>query len=157
MSVFRQSVLYFLSEILLLSCFSELIVFVSSTIILTLCRGLDDLSCSQCVSLLKQLAAGGRTVICSIHTPSAKLFSMFDNVYVISFGQCTYQGYGPDVVPYLSSIGITCPTHYNPADFSKFLPSCGLQHWTKLGEWKVSLFFFDSHGGVFWRLRRLSR
>jgi ABC-type multidrug transport system ATPase subunit len=79
--------------------------------------GLDDLSCSQCVSLLKQLAAGGRTVICSIHTPSAKLFSMFDNVYVISFGQCTYQGYGPDVVPYLSSIGITCPTHYNPADF----------------------------------------
>ncbi|RZC41039.1 ABC2 membrane domain containing protein, partial [Asbolus verrucosus] len=79
--------------------------------------GLDDLSCSQCVSLLKQVAAGGRTVICSIHTPSAKLFSLFDNVYVISSGQCTYQGYGPDIVPYLINIGISCPTHYNPADF----------------------------------------
>ncbi|KAJ3646426.1 hypothetical protein Zmor_024014 [Zophobas morio] len=79
--------------------------------------GLDDLSCSQCVSLLKQLAKGGRTVICSVHTPSAKLFSLFDAVYVISSGQCTYQGYGPDIVPYLSNMDITCPTHYNPADF----------------------------------------
>ncbi|XP_050295713.1 ATP-binding cassette sub-family G member 1-like [Anthonomus grandis grandis] len=79
--------------------------------------GLDDLSCSQCVSLLKCIAQEGRTVICSIHTPSAKMFSVFDNVYIMSAGQCVYQGYGPEVVPFLANIGLECPTHYNPADF----------------------------------------
>ncbi|CAH0560474.1 unnamed protein product [Brassicogethes aeneus] len=79
--------------------------------------GLDDLSCSQCISLLKMLAEDGRTVICSIHSPSAKLFALFDNVYVVALGQCVYQGYGPNVVPFLSRIGLDCPKHYNPADF----------------------------------------
>ncbi|VEN59298.1 unnamed protein product [Callosobruchus maculatus] len=79
--------------------------------------GLDDLSSSQCIMLLKKIAEGGRTIICSIHTPSARLFSVFDNVYIIASGQCVYQGYGPEVVPFLSNIGIECPKHYNPADF----------------------------------------
>ncbi|KAJ8922757.1 hypothetical protein NQ315_007792 [Exocentrus adspersus] len=79
--------------------------------------GLDDMSSTQCIHLLKQIAEGGRTVICSIHTPSAKLFSVFDNVYIIAAGQCVYQGYGPEVVPFLSNLGIECPKHYNPADF----------------------------------------
>ncbi|KAJ8947544.1 hypothetical protein NQ318_005023, partial [Aromia moschata] len=79
--------------------------------------GLDDLSCSQCISLLKTIAEGGRTVICSIHTPSARLFSQFDSTYILAAGQCVYQGYGPDVVPFLAGLGIDCPKHYNPADF----------------------------------------
>lgn len=86
---------------------------------MVLFSGLDDLASSQCISLLKLLAEGGRTVICSIHTPSARLFAMFDNVYIVSSGQCVYQGYGPDVVPFLANIGLVCPTHYNPADFGK--------------------------------------
>ncbi|KAL5244262.1 hypothetical protein ACI65C_011672 [Semiaphis heraclei] len=79
--------------------------------------GLDDLSSSQCVSLLKDLAYGGRTIICSIHTPSAKLFAMFDHIYIVAEGQCMFAGVGQDMVPYLSSIGLNCPKHYNPADF----------------------------------------
>ncbi|PNF37193.1 ATP-binding cassette sub-family G member 1 [Cryptotermes secundus] len=79
--------------------------------------GLDDLSSSQCISLLKMLAQGGRTVICSVHTPSAKLFAMFDHVYVVAAGQCVFQGSGADIVPFLYTVGIECPTHYNPADF----------------------------------------
>ncbi|KAF5272448.1 hypothetical protein FQR65_LT04916 [Abscondita terminalis] len=79
--------------------------------------GLDDLSSSQCISLLKILAEGGRTVICSIHSPSARLFSQFDNAYIVSSGQCMFQGYGQEVIPFLSEIGLTCPKHYNPADF----------------------------------------
>lgn len=79
--------------------------------------GLDDLSSSQCVSLLKDLAYGGRTIICSIHTPSAKLFAMFDHIYIVAEGQCMFAGVGQDMVPYLSTIGLNCPKHYNPADF----------------------------------------
>lgn len=44
---------------------------------------------------------------------------MFDKVYVLAEGQCIYQGSGPNIVPYLQQIGLTCPLTYNPADFSK--------------------------------------
>ncbi|ALC39759.1 CG4822 [Drosophila busckii] len=79
--------------------------------------GLDDLSSSQCVALLKMLASGGRTVICSMHTPSAKIFEMIDKVYVLAAGQCIYQGSGCNIVPYMQHIGLDCPLTYNPADF----------------------------------------
>ncbi|CAH4037664.1 unnamed protein product [Pieris brassicae] len=79
--------------------------------------GLDDVASSTCVSLLKRVARGGRTVICSVHTPSARLFSVFDQVYVVADGRCAYQGTSAGVVPFLQEIGLPCPTTYNPADF----------------------------------------
>ncbi|CAB3368402.1 Hypothetical predicted protein [Cloeon dipterum] len=80
--------------------------------------GLDDLSSAQCFSLLKALAAGGRTVICVLHTPSARLFHMIDNVYIVAEGQCAFQGKGQEVIPFLEmSCGLSCPKTYNPADF----------------------------------------
>ncbi|KAH7951149.1 hypothetical protein HPB52_005328 [Rhipicephalus sanguineus] len=42
--------------------------------------GLDSISALRCVKVMKTLAAAGHTVLCSIHNPSAKLFSHFDRV-----------------------------------------------------------------------------
>ncbi|CAH2107999.1 unnamed protein product [Euphydryas editha] len=79
--------------------------------------GLDDVASSTCVSLLKRVARGGRTVICSLHTPSARIFSVFDHVYVVADGKCAYQGTSGGVIPFLKELHLPCPKTYNPADF----------------------------------------
>ncbi|VEN42430.1 unnamed protein product [Callosobruchus maculatus] len=79
--------------------------------------GLDSSSTSQCVQMLKELARGGRTIICTIHQPSATIYSMFDHVYMMAQGKCVYQGAATNTVAYLSSLGFCCPQYHNPADY----------------------------------------
>ncbi|KAG8231415.1 hypothetical protein J437_LFUL012425 [Ladona fulva] len=80
--------------------------------------GLDSSSAVQCIALLRQLARGGRTVIMTLHQPSAFQYEMLDHVYVLGQGgQCVYNGAPEMTVPFLASIGLPCPLYHSPADF----------------------------------------
>ncbi|VVC39406.1 Hypothetical protein CINCED_3A013694 [Cinara cedri] len=80
--------------------------------------GLDVVSANYVVSMLKDLANCGKTIICTIHQASALQLEMFNSLYILSpTGQCIYHGKSSNLINYLSSIGLQCPLHHNPADF----------------------------------------
>jgi ATP-binding cassette, subfamily G (WHITE), member 1 len=66
---------------------------------------------------LKRLAQEGRTIICTIHSPSPYLFEIFDLVYTLAQGQVIYQGSSQNLVPFLRQLDLPCPKFYSPSDF----------------------------------------
>ncbi|XP_076247033.1 ATP-binding cassette sub-family G member 4 [Calliopsis andreniformis] len=103
--------------------------------------GLDSSSCMQVVNLLKLLARQGRTIICTIHQPSASVFQLFDLVYVLAKGECLYHGATDQLIPYLENIKLPCPMYHNPADYVIEL-ACG-----EYGEDKIRLLISGSQNG----------
>lgn len=79
--------------------------------------GLDSSSSTQCIQLLKKLAQQGKTIVCTIHTPSAILFKLFDHLYALADGRCIYQGSSENLIPFLSEVDLKCPASFNPSDF----------------------------------------
>jgi ABC-type multidrug transport system ATPase subunit len=79
--------------------------------------GLDSSTAIQVISILRKMTREGRTIVCTIHQPSFKTFHMFDKLYAVSKGRCIYQGPIKELVPFLDSVGVPCPSYHNPSDF----------------------------------------
>ncbi|XP_057334859.1 ATP-binding cassette sub-family G member 4-like isoform X1 [Microplitis mediator] len=94
--------------------------------------GLDIVTSKQCINLLRALAREGpRTIIMTIHQPSATLFDMLDHLYVVVEGRCVYTGGTNSILPYLAKHGLHCPTYHNPADFLLEICNGDYGNWNK--------------------------
>ncbi|KAG5671645.1 hypothetical protein PVAND_001836 [Polypedilum vanderplanki] len=79
--------------------------------------GLDSVSSTICINLMRQLAQEGKTVVCTIHQPTTNQLKSFSHLYILANGECAYQGNGKNLVPFLSELNLICPSTFNPADF----------------------------------------
>ncbi|KAF9922406.1 hypothetical protein FBU30_007461 [Linnemannia zychae] len=80
--------------------------------------GLDALTAKAVVLTLKQIAASGRTVVCTIHQPRADIWHVFDNVVLlVTGGYAAYSGPADRVVEYFEEAGHVAPPLINVPDF----------------------------------------
>ncbi len=94
--------------------------------------GLDAFTASSIIEVLRGLAAEGRTLVLTIHQSRSDLFQYFHNVCLLARGGSPiYAGKGALMLPYFASLGFTCPTTTNPADFALDLITVNLQNATK--------------------------
>jgi len=79
--------------------------------------GLDSVTAAKIVKLCQQLSRRGRTVIYTIHQPTAECIQHFDDLMLMALGCCVYHGPMSESVDYFSSIGYDCPDTFTPTDF----------------------------------------
>lgn len=83
--------------------------------------GLDSYAAYTLVVALKELAAAGVLVFCSVHQPSSEIFDMFDDVVFLHDGQVAYHGPVNELVGHFTKVGYPCKASFNPADHVMFL------------------------------------
>ncbi|XP_068753608.1 protein white-like [Montipora capricornis] len=78
--------------------------------------GLDSFMAESLVTALQQLAAEGRTIICTIHQPSSEVYAMFDRILLLAEARTAFLGSTADALQYFNNLGYPCPDNFNPAD-----------------------------------------
>jgi ABC-type multidrug transport system ATPase subunit len=71
--------------------------------------GLDTFTARKVGEILKELAQSGRTIVSTIHQPSAELFFMFDDLLLLAEGQTLYFGPTTGVISYFERLGHKIP------------------------------------------------
>eukprot|EP00238_Polyblepharides_amylifera_P013102 CAMPEP_0196572254 /NCGR_PEP_ID=MMETSP1081-20130531/2340_1 /TAXON_ID=36882 /ORGANISM="Pyramimonas amylifera, Strain CCMP720" /LENGTH=654 /DNA_ID=CAMNT_0041889513 /DNA_START=76 /DNA_END=2040 /DNA_ORIENTATION=+ len=81
--------------------------------------GLDTFQAEKVVETLGTLAKDQMAaVLCSLHAPRSSIFYQVQHVLVLSLGgRAVYMGPTSSVLDYFSSVGHSCPGHFNPAEF----------------------------------------
>lgn len=81
---------------------------------------------------LKDLATrGGHTVVISIHQPRSSIFTLFDDVVLMTEGEVVYAGEAAKMVPYFASLGYPCPKNFNPAEHVLDLGRYTIDRWRR--------------------------
>lgn len=67
--------------------------------------GLDSRTADEVIDLLWDLAREGRTVVCTIHSPTGAAFGKFDDLHMLSGGKTIYDGPMSEVRGYFEGFG----------------------------------------------------
>ncbi|XP_057483890.1 ABC transporter G family member 15-like [Actinidia eriantha] len=78
--------------------------------------GLDSASAFFVIQTLRNVARDGRTVISSIHQPSSEVFTLFDDLFLLSGGESVYFGEAKMAIQFFAEAGFPCPSRRNPSD-----------------------------------------
>ncbi|KAF5208205.1 Abc transporter g family member [Thalictrum thalictroides] len=78
--------------------------------------GLDSASAFFVIQTLRSIARDGKTVVASIHQPSSEVFTLFDDLFLLSGGQTVYFGEAKMAVQFFADAGFPCPSRRNPSD-----------------------------------------
>ncbi|OMO70098.1 ABC transporter-like protein [Corchorus olitorius] len=78
--------------------------------------GLDSASAFFVIQTLRTVCRDGRTVISSIHQPSSEVFSLFDDLFLLSGGEQVYFGEAKMAAKFFAEAGFPCPSRRNPSD-----------------------------------------
>ena len=78
--------------------------------------GLDSKSALDVAGILRTLSDNQRTVITTIHSPSAEILEKFDKLICLCKGEIIYDGPPSKIISYFASLGFPVPPLTNPAD-----------------------------------------
>lgn len=80
--------------------------------------GLDSITALKIVTILNHLASDeGRTVVFTIHQPTAACLAQFDDLMLMCQGCVVYHGPMAGAVDYFASVGYNCPATHTPSDY----------------------------------------
>lgn len=82
--------------------------------------GLDSYAAMTIIQVLKELAAKGCAVLCTIHQPSSEIFQLFDRVACLAEGRTCYFDSVNRLPKYMEQLGHPVTTYTNPADHILF-------------------------------------
>ena len=68
--------------------------------------GLDSYQAQRVMQLLKDITMKGYTVISSIHQPRSSIYSMFDEITLLSEGNVIYTGDAQAMPEYFAALGM---------------------------------------------------
>jgi ABC-type multidrug transport system ATPase subunit len=90
--------------------------------------GLDSVAARTVLQLLDKVAKAGNTVLFTIHQPSSRVFSAFDNVILINSGRLMHMSSTSLIPTDFAEIGFPIPANTNPADWILVRPAVKLEH-----------------------------
>lgn len=78
--------------------------------------GLDSKAAEDVCNMLCKIAAQGHTVVCTIHQPSWKIFSVFQSLLLLANGEVVYHGEPIQAPQVFARLGHPAPVNENPVD-----------------------------------------